>query len=153
VNKDRFQETPSVWLQGFEVAGLEISAFFLEAKSPPRSVRLRFTSQSRSGWKYLDFHPLKLLIDEELIDLGNVEFDGDVGDGYVLEYMTIDLPLDILAKMLRAKTVEGRLGLTELRAAARSAGGRTRASSAALRCVPSARPPGRGADPRGPAAA
>jgi len=44
---------------------------------------------SHGGWRYLDYHPLILLVDGERMDLGDPARRGTIGDGYVLEQFRI----------------------------------------------------------------
>lgn len=83
-------------------------------RTAPAYVALHFISSS-SEWRFLKFHPLILLIDEERVswDSDDVSHNGDVGHGYVLEQMHVRLKRDQLRKLALAKTVEGKLGIID----------------------------------------
>jgi hypothetical protein len=63
----------------------------------------------------LKYHPLSFLVDGERLswEEDQVSHDGDVGDGYVLEQMHVNLQSSEFKRLAFAKTVEGRLGITE----------------------------------------
>jgi hypothetical protein len=83
-------------------------------KSPPPHVNLYFHNKS-SGWEYMDFHPLVLLVDGKRFSWGEkaLSWDGTVESGYVLEHMQLRVPPIMFRQIGLAKVVEGRLGLTE----------------------------------------
>ena len=73
-----------------------------------------YFSEWSETWKYLTYHPLRLMLnDSDRLDLGDGDHDGTVGSGYVLEHMIVDLPVPQFLEIVAAKTVEGRLGLTD----------------------------------------
>lgn len=81
--------------------------------SPPGHVNLYFHSKS-TEWEYMDFHPLVLLVDGKRLPLGKgLSWSGDVGNGYVLEHMQLRLSPTLFKQVAYAKTVDGKLGLTE----------------------------------------
>lgn len=74
-----------------------------------------FICSSDSGWEYLNYHPLKFLIDEEAGDLGEVHHRGIVNDGgSVTELMNIMVEKDFLNRLAFTKKAEFRLGLTNI---------------------------------------
>jgi hypothetical protein len=83
-------------------------------RSPPREVILHFISTS-SDWEFLKYHPLAFLVDGERLSFGEdqVSHDGDVEDGYVLEQMHVELQPSQFRRLAFAKTVEGKLGISE----------------------------------------
>jgi hypothetical protein len=95
---------------------LRIGGFFVKPKSlgPPVVVTLSFYSSS-SDWKFLNFHPIAVLADGEGLDLPTPRHRGNVFNGGVSEYISVDLPLATFIKIANAENVEMRLGLTEMR--------------------------------------
>ncbi len=96
--------------------GLKLDAYFLYSGTkflPPDKVTFTF-SESSETWKYLTYRPLRLLLDDSVrVDLGEVQHDGTVGNGYVLEIMRCQFPVSQLLQIVAAKKVEGQLGLTK----------------------------------------
>ena len=73
-----------------------------------------FSSKS-SDWMYLNNSHLILLLDSSRLDLGELERDRSVGEGYVLEQMSKSIPLSVFNDILNAKNVEGKLFMTEFK--------------------------------------
>lgn len=95
-------------------AKLEVVQFFdgkLRSKDNNRP-HLHFNSDSDDGWVYLEYHPFNLLVDGERMKF-EIEHDGTVGKGYVLEHMWADLTASQFKALSSAKTVEGKLGSHE----------------------------------------
>jgi hypothetical protein len=94
---------------------LLLAAFFVshgDTVSAPDSVTLHFSSSS-DEWKYLDYHSLRLLLDDSIhLDLGQPEHVGTVGSGYVLEQFFVRISRSQLLNLAIANKVEGALGPT-----------------------------------------
>ncbi len=95
--------------------GLKLSVFATSHnKSLPKRVNLYFHNRS-DEWEYMDFHPLILLVDGKRLPSpeNGLSWNGDVGNGYVLEHMQLRLSPSLFRQIAFAKVVEGKLGLTE----------------------------------------
>ncbi len=79
----------------------------------PDTIALQFMAESTSGWRYLRLHSLVVLADTVRIDFGELKHDGRVGMGYVLEFMSISIPLETFRLMTWAGRLIGKLGMTE----------------------------------------
>ena len=79
------------------------------------SYRFRiFMSSSSENWEFLDTNRFVLLLDDERIEWGEQEHDGDVfDDGSVIEYMFFTLTRQQFAQLAYSGRVEGRVGTTE----------------------------------------
>jgi len=76
--------------------------------SAPAEVILRIVSHSED-WEFLRNSRLIFIADEEKIDLGDLERDGTVGSGYVLEFLNTMIPAKTFLKIINSKTVQGQL--------------------------------------------
>lgn len=82
----------------------------------PDAWSLRFSLHARNEtWRYLKFHRVHLLADGKPVKLSGVQHDGDVGEGYVMEHITFDVPALELARLVDATVAEVRLGTDEAR--------------------------------------
>lgn len=96
--------------------GIELTAMYSCPGSElckPATVGLLFMARSTSGWRFLRLHRLVVLADTVRIDFGELKHDGDVGAGYVLEFMSISIPLETFRLMISAERMIGKLGTTE----------------------------------------
>jgi hypothetical protein len=74
---------------------------------------LMISSKSES-WEYLQFgRDLNLIVDGQRMPIGTLDRDGTVGEGYVLEFMSANISAAQLLKLANAKSIEGKLSLTE----------------------------------------
>jgi hypothetical protein len=98
----------------FMDAKLSIFTIVNELETSALYMAFCFSFQS-SNWAFLNFHPLTLLVDGERLqwDHSEVDHNGDVGSGYVLENMYINLDSSKIKKLAFAKIVEGQLGVIE----------------------------------------
>lgn len=80
----------------------------------PVAFNLHFISSS-DDWKYLDYHPLIFISDDQRYswESKEVSHDGDVGRGYVLEQMHVNMPYEQFKQLAYARIVQGRLGIYE----------------------------------------
>ena len=80
----------------------------------PAAFNLHFISSS-DDWKYLDFHPLIFISDDQRYswESSEVSHNGDVGHGYVLEQMHVNMPYEQFKQLAYARIVQGRLGIYE----------------------------------------
>jgi len=83
----------------------------------PDKIRMRIKKWSTftEGWQYLKSHRLVFIIDGQRVNIGELEHDGDVGHGFVTEYMYADLTTDLFYQMANAKSIEGQLFATEFK--------------------------------------
>ena len=80
---------------------------------PDGDPRLLFMNDGKKGWRYLEYHPVTFLVDNERIRF-EPDHDGRVGDGYVLEFLTPDLSGSQFQALVNAKSVEIRVGIDEV---------------------------------------
>lgn len=78
----------------------------------PDSVIFGFNSRSER-WRFLKFHDIKLLLDGELMDLGEARHSGDTVGSGVSENVTVHLTVKDLSRLLNAKKIEVQLGIEE----------------------------------------
>ena len=93
---------------------LTIGSFFIyqgEKLVTPKTVTLRFVSSS-SDWEYLHNSNIVFLVDGKRIDLGEMKRNGRVGNGYVLEFLSLTLPTNTLLEIINGKVVEAKLFTT-----------------------------------------
>jgi hypothetical protein len=88
---------------GTSLDGLKVSAFFLS--NDTSAVMFKLTSKSES-WKYLDCKIANFLVDGVPFSPGQMEYDGTVGKGYVIEYFSWDMPIAKFLQMVNARSVE-----------------------------------------------
>jgi len=82
-------------------------------KKTPEKAPLFFISKN-DDWEYLECHHTYLLVDGEAVDLGEGTHHGDVGSGYVLEFIFhLEVPFNLLQKLALAKKVEVKICNTE----------------------------------------
>jgi hypothetical protein len=79
----------------------------------PTIVMFGFMSNSED-WHYINNTSLNMLIDGKPKDFGSMDRDGTVGRGYVLEHMSIYMPIEDFISIVNAKNVEMRLFSTEM---------------------------------------
>jgi hypothetical protein len=72
----------------------------------------QFVNRGLDGWRYLRFHPITFLADGERIEY-ETEHDGQVKDGYVIEFLWVHPTKSQLLKIVHAKDVQVRVGLDE----------------------------------------
>ena len=61
------------------------------------------------GWRYLDCHMVAAMMDGRPFPLAEAEHSGDVGDGYVLEHITVPVTMEQLRQLSGAKDVKLRV--------------------------------------------
>lgn len=78
------------------------------------SIALGFSSSS-DEWQYLTSHQLSVLVDGKKVEMGPLDHDGKVGDGYVMEFMwtTDRVSLASLVTLSEADLAEFRIFTTE----------------------------------------
>ncbi len=74
--------------------------------------RLFFSSVGHDGWRYLQHHPIVFLVDGDRMNF-DPKYDGEVGDGSVLEYFWVSPSKNQLLTILKSKEVQVRVGLDE----------------------------------------
>lgn len=116
---DRFKNFDATDLKRMPLGdGLQLGAFFIQepGRQTPleaQRVAVSFSSQSKD-WRFLEHHDLDLLVDGRPVHVA-LDHGGSVGDGYVLEHMSTQMPLAQFLQIAKAKTVEGRLFITEFK--------------------------------------
>ncbi|MCD4712065.1 MAG: hypothetical protein K8R73_02170 [Clostridiales bacterium] len=73
---------------------------------------INFENHSSDGWKYLKYCPLRFIVDGKVSNFGELDHDGHVGNGYVLEFMNASVQRTFLNKLAFAKEAEFKLGIT-----------------------------------------
>jgi len=115
-NYDKFTDYTTVKIEHMIIKktshgynGLELTAYADKDKfSKSHVVLISLMSQS-SGWKYLKCHRLIILADGDPVTFHKTKHDGNVGSGYVLEFISLTLKSKEFLKMANSKTLEGRL--------------------------------------------
>lgn len=69
---------------------------------------------STSGWRYLDFHPVVALCDNQPIDFGETKHDGSIGSGYVLEFISFYIENSMMKRISNCKDFKYRVGIDEV---------------------------------------
>ncbi len=116
VKIDKFTGTHTYQcVSGWELADgliLKVRAYGT-ADMLPHKVTLHFI-YSGSDWEYLRFRALYLLYDKKKLSWASddIEHDGNVHTGSVLEQMHVDVPLEDFREFAEAQVAEGRLGIT-----------------------------------------
>ena len=120
VEFDRFTNRTTVILNAMKVGSdFELTAYFsIAGKQPSEPTFVQFMLRPNSWissrtWEYLHCHDVALLVDGQPISV-QASHDGRVGNGYVLEYITFDLPLASFLRLATASKVEARVCRTEL---------------------------------------
>jgi hypothetical protein len=117
---DKFSNTSSIRVRFHLANSSQELSFSASTISPgktiksPTEISLIFTSHSEN-WMYLRNSHLTFLVDGEIIDLGQMRRDGNVGRGYVLEFLSLTVNADIFLKIINGKNVEGRLFTSEFK--------------------------------------
>ena len=60
-------------------------------------------------WQYLECHNVEALADSTPVDVGESEHDGDVGDGYVMEFVTVEISRATLKRLAFATATKFRI--------------------------------------------
>lgn len=68
---------------------------------------------SSPNWKFLDYHPLKMLCDSSLFDF-DVDYRGDVGSGYVTEGLFAPVSIKDLIRLGTCKDLSIKIGIYEI---------------------------------------
>jgi hypothetical protein len=117
---DKFKNTTSISidLKLTQISeDLSISSFFIsdgkKIKTPDKVI-LMITSKSEN-WNYLNNSDLVFIVDDEIIDLGEMKRTGSVGKGYVLEFLSTTVSIETFLKIINGNKVEGRLFTTEFK--------------------------------------
>ena len=112
---DRFTSTTNVLLKpDFDEADGEPGSLFVlysyegEGPTPPATVEFSFYS-SHDGWKYLKCHSLYFLLDGEKQMAVDTDHRGNVGKGYVTEFVSATFTLKDFLAIVNSTKVEGRL--------------------------------------------
>jgi hypothetical protein len=96
---------------------LSIGAYFIydgkEVKTPS-ALTLSFVSKSED-WKYLRSSTLYFLVDGKRLNIGEMEREGSVGNGYVLEFLSVSIPTETFLKIISGSEIEGQLFTTEFK--------------------------------------
>lgn len=83
-------------------------------KCRPASIVL-FLSEKSAEWEHLDDNEVVLLLNgHERFRLGAADHDGSIGDGYVLEFRNLELPLSLARRIASAQSVELQWSLTRI---------------------------------------
>lgn len=80
------------------------------------TIMLRLTLEGAS-WRFLECHTLYWLADGKRVDLPQPEHDGTVGEGYVIEDLSVSVPsIELLQQLASATKIEYKLcgGVYEL---------------------------------------
>ena len=120
---DKFRDYTTVSLSEMKIKSDWIDASSLSIKlhflskgisiQTPEEISLILISMSKD-WKYIKRHSLILLIDNERIDFGDMSYDSKIINyRKVMEYMRINIPIEIFLKIANANNVEGQLFATE----------------------------------------
>lgn len=78
----------------------------------PRSVNCMITS-STDSWEFLTSHDVTFLLNNDVRLHYETSHDGTVGSGYVLEFLTFDIPIEDLIQIANATSVEIQIFTTE----------------------------------------
>jgi hypothetical protein len=114
IEYDEFKKNTSVTLvegapQGTNLAMFATAAKEDEVKNPGgKNITFAFSATSKS-WTYLACHELVALADDQPVELGESTHRGDVGEGYVLEFVSVNIDLKTFAKLAIAKETKFRL--------------------------------------------
>jgi hypothetical protein len=99
-------------------SGITLRGFVLSTGnklSTPDIIELTFASSSED-WRYLTYRDLRLLLNGvERISLPTPNNSNTVGRGYVLEQMSVTLPIAVFLKIVNSDTVEGSIGTTNFK--------------------------------------
>ena len=90
---------------------LTIGSFFIYSGQnlvTPTNVNLRFVAKS-DDWKYLRNSELVFFVDGKRIELGKMKRNSRLGNGYVLEFLTLTIPLNTFLEIFSGKAVEAKL--------------------------------------------
>jgi hypothetical protein len=131
VDYDRLQDYTSITAPDIQLSEkVKIESYFIchgkTSKCHPSQVTMLF-SRSGEDWEFLRYHPMVMLLNGTTrFRLGESDYDGTVGNGYVMEFQTVKLTLSQFLQLAAAKSVEGSWGLyhfelnTEQRASIRA---------------------------------
>jgi len=118
---DRFHDVTSlemdfgtVWSDGQNKLELKVHQFYKgDGRSKPRGdPAFRFLNTGRDGWRYLKYHPIVFIADGKRLRY-DPEHDGDVGDGYVLEFMWVHPEKSELLSLIYSKNVGVMVGIDQ----------------------------------------
>jgi len=77
----------------------------------PKTVSLRFVSKA-DDWNFLRNSDLVFFVDGRRIDLGGMKRSSRVGNGYVLEFLSLEIPLNTFLEIFNGKAIEAKLFTT-----------------------------------------
>ena len=110
-------DQPKKW--PYTIDNVEVTFFYLcsgqDSKCNPSTVGIRFFVKT-DDWKFLDAShnvQLTLLIDGKPDATAKCEWDGTVGEGYVLEYINCRVPVAKFRGLAHAKKIEGQMSVWE----------------------------------------
>lgn len=88
--------------------------YFYWGTTPAKPPTVSFSLVSTSGdWRYLKCYSLSLLLDSLISMHPITKHEGDVGRGYVIEFVNSRFPINEFLQIVNAKKVEGKLCNTE----------------------------------------
>lgn len=118
VEYDRFKNQTTATLRIPNVgSGFALTALYSmpgDTPSPPENVVVMLSASS-NDWQYLRCYNVDMLVDGRPIQTGKVDHDGRVGRGYVLEFITFELPTADFIKLANASTADLRVCRTEFK--------------------------------------
>jgi hypothetical protein len=122
VEYDRFKDLTAVRTEPTKIRGVDVNFFYVcpgHTPCRPDLVAMRFVAVTH-GWDYIDTHEVIILADGKRITPAEpAKWDGSVGEGYTLEFVSAFLNLEDFLKMCAAESVEIRVGSRELSPAAK----------------------------------
>lgn len=119
---DRFKDMTTTSVKNLELGfGLKATVLFAHPgdalTQPMPAFSLGFISK-RPTWEFMNscegrVCSLLAIVDGERVNLGPTDWDGTIGDGYVLEFMWAHVPRATFAKLAKAKSIEVQLAHRE----------------------------------------
>ncbi len=118
---DRFRDITTlemdfgtVWSDDQNKLELKVDQYYKgEGRAKPvGDPAFRFLNTGRDGWRYLKYHPIIFIADGKRLKY-DPKHDGDVGDGYVLEFMGVRPEKSELLSLIYSKNVGVMVGIDQ----------------------------------------
>lgn len=118
VKYDRFKDHTLATLRGVKLKAtmlledIDMSLLYImpgTTAKPPGIVSLTLTVVTRGSWQFLSCHSLSLLTDGRRVDIPAAKHTGTVGSGYVIERISVIVPIEAFLQIANSSKVEGQL--------------------------------------------
>lgn len=89
--------------------GRQQRADFTVLTHPSGTVGVLLVTTAHRSWRWLECHTTHMLVDGEIVELGEAEHNGDVSRGFVVEQVRVPLSRDAIVTLTQAAEVRVRI--------------------------------------------